>query len=68
MQYLQENKGDLKVLIIKSPQYNEEHEHELYDHFTKKLKVSTVVRIEYVDILIKLPNGKFAHLISKIRD
>lgn len=68
IQYLQENKGDLKVLIIKSPQYNEEHEHELYDHFTKKLKVSTVVRIEYVDKLIKLPNGKFAHLISKIRD
>lgn len=68
IQYLQENEGDLKVLIIKSPEYNENHERDLYDHFTSKLKVDTAVRIEYVDKLIKLPNGKFVHLISKIRD
>ena len=58
----------MKVLIIKSPEYNEHHERELYDHFTTKLKPDTVVRIEYVEKLIKLPNGKFLHMISKIRD
>jgi len=68
IQYIQEKKGELKVLIIKSPEYNEHHERVLYDHFSSKLKPDTVIQIEYVKKLIKLPNGKFLHIISKIRD
>lgn len=68
IQYFQEKKGELRVLIIKSSEYSEHHERELYDHFKTKLKSDTVVRIKYVDKLIKQPNGKFLHIISKIKD
>jgi phenylacetate-CoA ligase len=68
MQYVQEKKGEIKILIIKSPQYEERHEQELYSHFREKFKTSTVILIEYVDKLRKLPNGKFVHIISTVND
>ena len=68
LQYFQEKKGELKVLVIKSTEYKEIHERELYKHFKTRLKADTVVRIQYVKKLIKQPNGKFLHIISKIDD
>jgi phenylacetate-CoA ligase len=68
MQYIQEKKGEIQILIIKSPVYKEDHEKALYEHFKSKLSPDTIVRIEYVDKLRKLPNGKFAHIISTVKD
>lgn len=68
MQYIQEKKGEVKILIIKSPQYKDHHERELYKHFKEKFKPETDIRIEYVDKLKKLPNGKFIHIISTVED
>ena len=66
MQYLQEKKGGLTVLIVKSPVYTERHEQALVLHFKGKLAPSTQVEIRYVDRLIRKPNGKFVHIISNI--
>ena len=68
MQYLQEKKGELTVLIVKSPIYTELHELALISHFKGKLAQSTHVEIRYVDHLIRKPNGKFVHIISTVGD
>jgi phenylacetate-CoA ligase len=68
MQYVQEKKGEIKILIIKSPQYEEHHEQALFRHFREKFKPGTNIQIEYVDKLRKLPNGKFIHIISSVKD
>ncbi len=66
IQYVQERKGELTVLIVKSSNYNTNHECALYEHFRSKLKVDTVVKIQYVDQLLRKPNGKFVHIISTV--
>lgn len=67
IQYVQEKKGELIVLIIKSPEYRMNHEKALFEHFQSKLKKDAIVRIEYTDKLRKLPNGKFSHIISSVK-
>jgi len=66
MQYLQEKKGALTVLIVKSPAYTERHEQALVSHFKGKLAHGTRVEIRYVERLIRKPNGKFVHIISSV--
>ncbi len=66
MQYLQEKKGELIILIVKSPAYTELHERALFSHFRGKLAQHTSIEIRYVDRLIRKPNGKFVHIISCI--
>jgi phenylacetate-CoA ligase len=66
MQYLQESKGELTVLIVKSPLYTERHEQELVSHFKGKLAPDSQVVIRYVERLIRKPNGKFVHIISNV--
>ncbi len=66
LQYIQETKGHLDVLIIKSNEFKPQHEMALYDHLRTKLKADTVVNIQYVDRLRRMPNGKFVHLISSV--
>jgi phenylacetate-CoA ligase len=66
MQYLQERKGELTVLIVKSPLYTDRHEQALVSHFSGKLAPSTRVEIRSVDRLIRKPNGKFVHIISTV--
>lgn len=65
-QYIQDEKGALDILIIKSELYNETHEKRIYEHYASKLNNDTKVTIRYVDKLIKQPNGKFLHLLSRI--
>jgi phenylacetate-CoA ligase len=68
IQYIQEKKGEIKILIIKSPMYNENHEKKFYEHFRVKFKLGMVIKIEYVSKLRKLKNGKFMHIISSIKE
>jgi len=68
MQYLQDRKGEVKILIVKSPQYKDEHEKGLYRHFRQKFKADTQIKIEYVDRLKRLQNGKFVHIISNVKE
>jgi phenylacetate-CoA ligase len=66
IQYIQQEKGKLRVLIIKSLHYNYSHEIALMNHLSATLKKDTIINIEYVDALVKQPNGKFLHLISTV--
>ena len=66
LQYIQNEKGKLEILIIKSEKYTPKHELATLEHFKTKLKPDTEISIKYVDKLIKQPNGKFLLLISKI--
>jgi phenylacetate-CoA ligase len=68
MQYIQEKKGELLVLVVRSADYTDRHERAMYEHFQTKLKPGTVIRIEYVERLRKLPNGKFLHIITTVKD
>lgn len=66
MQYLQQSKGVLEVLVVKSKNYMPHHEKALYAHFKSKLGDGTTVSICYVDKLLRKPNGKFVHIISTV--
>jgi phenylacetate-CoA ligase len=68
IQYIQEKKGEIRILIIKAPQYEKRHEKALYRHFGEKFKPETEIQFEYVERLRKLPNGKFVHIISTVKD
>jgi phenylacetate-CoA ligase len=67
MQYLQDRKGEVRILIVKSPHYREDHGKRLFRHFREKFKPDTQIKIEYVDKLKRLPNGKFVHIISTVK-
>jgi phenylacetate-CoA ligase len=66
IQYIQEEKGRLDVLIIKSRNFMLYHEQQMLAHFREKLHRDATVRIVYVDRLIRQPNGKFLQLISGV--
>jgi phenylacetate-CoA ligase len=66
LQYVQERKGKLEVLIVKSNEYKPQHEKALYDQFRRKLKPDTEVTIHNVEQLRRMPNGKIVHLISSV--
>jgi len=66
MQYLQEEKGKLTVLIIRNSKYTKETENKLIAHFKYGMGEGSIVEIHYVNELIYQPNGKFLSLISKI--
>jgi len=67
LQYLQEEKGKLIILIIKNHQTTQETENKLMAHFKYGMGENSIVEIRYVDKLIYQPNGKFLPLISKVR-
>ncbi|WP_047246852.1 phenylacetate--CoA ligase family protein [Maribacter thermophilus] len=67
LQYIQNEKGVLDVLIIKNNYFTENHEKRLKDHFKSKFSLGTRVNIKYVDKLIKKPNGKFVELLSTVK-
>lgn len=66
MQYIQEKKGFLKVLIIKNKLYSDADERFLLEHLSNAMGGDKYVRIEYVENLIFQKNGKFLPLISTI--
>lgn len=66
LQYLQEKKGELNILIIKGERFDSNAEQCLYSFYEKCLGNDMVINIKYVDKLILKPNGKFILLISNI--
>lgn len=67
MQYIQEKKGELTVLIIKDSQYSDNDESFIKEHIGNAMGKSGTVKIQYIDKLIFQANGKFLPLISKIK-
>lgn len=67
MQYIQEEKGKLRVLVIKNELFTNEDELYMIEHHVNAMKSSEGISIEYVDKLEMLPNGKFLPLISKVK-
>lgn len=68
LQYIQEKKGNLTVLIIKSPVFQEEHEKRILNHYRSKMNPDSIIEIEFVDHLIRQQNGKFLHIISRVEE
>jgi len=67
IQYIQKEKGKLTILIIKSKNFNDNHEKRLLEHHIRKFSKDTIIKIKYVEKLIKQPNGKFLDLISTVK-
>lgn len=66
LQYIQEEKGKLRVLIIKNEKYTVEDEQYMFEHHSNAIKSKQGITLEYVDKLIFQQNGKFLPLISKV--
>ena len=67
IQYIQEEKGKLIVLIIKNEKYCENDEKFITEHLGNAMLGKENVEIKYVDKLVIQPNGKFLPIISKIQ-
>jgi phenylacetate-CoA ligase len=65
-QYVQEKKGHLRVLVVKGEGFQATQGEKLLRHFQGKLNQDTSIKIEYVDRLIRKPNGKFVQLLSSL--
>ena len=68
LQYVQDKKGELTILIIKSPQFSIKHEEKLHNHFRSKLSDDTTIHIKFVENLLRKPNGKFVHIMSTVNN
>lgn len=68
IQYIQEQKGYLKALVVKDAGYGEEDHLFLRNHLSQAMGGDEYISIEYVNKLIYQPNGKFLPLISKCLD
>jgi phenylacetate-CoA ligase len=66
MQYIQNEKGKLIILLIKNEKYTSEIEKRFIEHFKRAMGKQSTIEIKYVDKLTLMPNGKFLPLISKI--
>jgi phenylacetate-CoA ligase len=66
LQYIQYEKGNLIVKIIKNDNFTESDYSSLLSHYKISFGIENHVVIEFVNKLDKLPNGKFQNLISKL--
>ena len=66
LQYVQERKGQIKILVVQGESYQSCYEEELLQHFRSKLNSDSQIDIEYVERLIRKPNGKFVQLLSSL--
>lgn len=66
LQYLQEKKGCLVVMIIPNEKFTIDDESYLYNHFRNAMGNGGVVEIRIVKNLIIQENGKFLPLISNV--
>lgn len=67
LQYVQENLGILRILIIKGRNFQKIHEKAFLKHYSDAMGSDSEIIIEYVENLLYQPNGKFVQLISKIK-
>lgn len=66
LQYLQEKRGQLVVMIIPNEKFTSADELYLYNHFNNAMGKGGAVEIRKVENLIFQGNGKFLPLISKV--
>jgi phenylacetate-CoA ligase len=67
LQYIQDRKGLLTILLIKNNQFRDEHYQRYYKHFKEAMGPDNEIEIRFVHKLIQNSNGKFSVLISKIQ-
>lgn len=65
IQYLQEHRGYLIVLVVKGASYNPDDEAFMRRHYGHAMLGEQYVEIRYVDSLIAQPNGKTLTVINK---
>lgn len=65
IQYVQERRGHLKVLVVKGDNFNPADEEYMLDHYGYAMLGRQYVTIEYVDRLIVQTNGKTLTVINK---
>lgn len=65
IQYVQERRGYLKVLVVKGDRFNPADEEYMLAHYGHAMSGRQYVTIEYVDRLITQPNGKTLTVINK---
>lgn len=68
LQYIQEKKGELIILLIPNEKYTDMDTLFFKNHFKNALGDSAKIELKFVNKLIIQPNGKFLPLISKISD
>ena len=68
LQYIQEEKGKLRVLVIKNEKFTVADEVYMLEHHASAMKSDDCRSIEYVDKLVFQSNGKFLPLISKVNN
>jgi phenylacetate-CoA ligase len=66
LQYVQDAKGRLAVLVVRGPGYGERHEQELRGQLAAKLGAEMSIEVRYVEQLLRHANGKFTQLISRV--
>lgn len=66
LQYIQNKIGELKVVVVKSPDFKEIHSKRLLNHFQNKFKADMQIEIKYAERLQLKENGKFLLLISSV--
>ena len=66
LQYIQEEKGKLRVLVIKNEKFTAADEAYMIEHHANAMRNREGISIEYVEKLIFQANGKFLPLISRI--
>ncbi|MBP7608580.1 MAG: phenylacetate--CoA ligase family protein [Steroidobacteraceae bacterium] len=66
LQYVQERRGELRVLVVKGPGYNRGHEEQLYAHYRSCLGPGNSVSVEYVERMRKSGAGKFVLVFSAV--
>lgn len=64
IQYVQDRRGYLRVLVVKGPDYNPEDEAFMMKHYGNAMFGRQYVTIEYVDKLITQPNGKTLQVVN----
>lgn len=64
IQYIQEKRGFLKVLVVKGPRFNPDDEDYMMRHYGHAMLGEKYVSIEYTDRLVSQPNGKTLTVIN----
>ncbi|WP_417199527.1 hypothetical protein [Bizionia sp.] len=68
IQYIQKEKGELEILIVKGDGFTNETENLFISHFDKSLLTKCNYIIKYTDIVTKEANGKFLPLKQHIKE
>lgn len=68
LQYIQNEKGKIEILIIKGNEFNENHDKRIREYYRSKFSSDTLIEIRYVDRMLRKPNGKFVELISTVKE